>query len=508
MLRPHVRSAFVVSLAAALAVCAFAGRAASQVAPSADYGTVQTWDERLPELAAQCRQAVVVIESRSGISGSQGSGVIVDPSGKVLTAHHVVEGAESVLVKLWNGAYLPAEGYLGLNPETDWALLRVAGKELPHAPIGDYTEMRPGEKVLVISAPRGLEDTVSEGIMSAVQRLADIEIRFRRDLLKMGFSEECLLIQFSAPISPGSSGGPVFNSKGEVVGLVVLRHRADNVYFATPANQALPHMETEEIIEFDAMDLSAIGGQKIDTGRNPSSVGRLDPVSAEAHASVPGERVPVVRLDHGRFVVPESVKVYDRDTEEELRGVDRPPAAGEYRSVSGGRVYFNAADWGRRLRVVYDCRVERVAVLPPVNAGNYPELTDALSEKLGAEFTNRGYELVPEAEVEVAVHALGVRLLPDYKALGESLRPEMVRRLAAEIDARYVLLTVVAHSGRYGADVYFSALDGHTGEAAFTVRRSDGRHDTWNYLVGRRNQRRHNLHQVVERIAADFLDAD
>jgi hypothetical protein len=469
---------------------------------------LQTWDELLPELAAQCRRAVVVIESRSGISGSQGSGVIVDPSGKVLTAHHVVEGAESVLLKLWNGAYLPAEGYLGLNPETDWALLRVAGKELPHAPIGDYTEMRPGEKVLVISAPRGLEDTVSEGIMSAVRRLADIEIRFRRDLLKMGFTEECRLIQFSAPISPGSSGGPVFNSKGEVVGLVVLRHWADNVYFATPANQALPHMETEEIIEFDAMDLSDIGGQKIDTGRNPSSVGRLDPVRAEVHASVPGERMPVVRLDHGRFVVPESVKVYDRDTEEELRGVDRPPAAGEYRSVSGGRVYINAADWGRRLRMVYDYRVERVALLPPVNIGHIPEITDMVSEKICAEFASRGYELVPEAEVEAAIHALDLRLLPDRDALDESLRPEMMRRLAVETDARYILFTVVSNAGEVGVDVYFSALDGHTGEPAFTARRKEGQHETWNFLSSRGKQRRSCLHRAVERIAADFLDAD
>jgi hypothetical protein len=496
------------SLVAALAVCAFAGGAVAEVAPTRDYGTVQTWDERLPDLAAQCRRAVVVVESRSGTSGSQGSGVIVDPSGKVLTANHVVEGAESVLLKLWNGAYLPAEGYLGLNPETDWALLRVAGRELPHAPIGDYTEMRPGEKVLVISAPKGLEYTVSEGIISALRRLADIEIGYRSRLLRIGFTEECQLIQFSAPTAPGSSGGPVFNAKGEVIGLVVLRHPADNVYFATPANQALPHMATEKIIEFDAMDLSAIGGQKIDTGRNPSSVGRLDPVSAETHASVPGDRMPVVRLDHGRFVVPESVEVYDRDTGRELRGVDGPPAAGEYRSVSGGRVYFDAADWGRRLRVVYEYRVERVAMLPPVNTGHIPEITDMVSEKICAEFASRGYELVPEAEAEVAIHALGVRLLPDNKALGESLRPEMVRRLAAEIDARYILFTIVSNAGEVGVDVYFSALDGHTGEPAFTVRRKEGQHETWNFFSSRGKQRRHNLHQVVERIAADFLDAD
>jgi hypothetical protein len=491
-----------------LAVCAFAGWAVPEVTPTNDPSNVQTWDELLPELAAHCRRAAVVIESRRGIRGGQGSGVIVDPSGKVLTAHHVVEGAESVLVKLWNGGYLPAEGYLGLNPETDWALLRVRGVELPHVPIGDYTEMRPGDKVLVISAPAGLEYTVSEGIMSAVRRLGDIEIRFRRDLLKLGFSEECRLIQFSAPIAPGSSGGPVFNSKGEVVGLVVLRHRADNVYFATPANQALPHMATEKVIAFDAMDLSAIGGQKIDTGRNPSSVGRVEPVRAEAHASVPAKQVSVVRLDHGRFVVPDSVKVYDRDTGEELRGVDRAPAVGQFRSVSGGRVYFNEADRGRRLRVVYDYRVERVAVLPPVNVGDIREFTEMLAEKLHTEFTSRGYELVPDAEVEAAIYALDVRLLPDRNALDESLRPEMVRRLAAEIDARYILFTVVTNAESYGADVYFCALDGHTGEAAFTVRRAEGLHEARKLFSSRGKQRRNNLHRVVERIVADFLDAD
>ncbi|MBN1460433.1 MAG: trypsin-like peptidase domain-containing protein, partial [Armatimonadetes bacterium] len=388
----------------------------------------------------------------------------------------------------------------------DWALLRIPGRDLPHATIADYTELRPGDKLVVVSSPSGLENTVSEGIVSGLRRAGELSVPNWQALEELGFEQDSELIQFSAPISPGSSGGPVFNARGEVVGIVILKHHADNVYFATPAKLALEAMDREEITAFDAMDLGAIGGERIDTGRNPSSVGRGEPVRATMSATVPSKGMPLVQLEHTRFVLPESVEIEDRDTSEKLRLVDRPPAAGEFRSVSGGRLYFNETDAGRRLRVTYDYCVQRIAVLPPLDLGDRPELREVFVEALQGECVKRGFEPAPQAESEGSFYALNLPGTLDKEGLLRELEPEVIRRLAAEINARYVIATGVGDSGVGGARGFGVNFDGYTGE--LLARSQWNRKRSGPAWGDARDRREYTVRQVAGDVMTDLLDQE
>ena len=125
---------------------------------------------------------------------SLGSGVIIDRSGFILTNHHVVANAEQIQVKLPDTRSFPAE-LVGSDPRTDLALIRVSGKDLPQAELGDSDELGVGDWVLAIGNPFGLEQTVTAGIVSAKERV-------------IGAGPFDNFIQTDASINPGNSGGP------------------------------------------------------------------------------------------------------------------------------------------------------------------------------------------------------------------------------------------------------------------------------------------------------------
>ncbi|MFQ6131888.1 MAG: tetratricopeptide repeat protein [Armatimonadota bacterium] len=145
----------------------------------------------------------VVVNMGEGEEGRQGSGFIVSPDGLVVTNWHVIADAQSALVKQEHGAFFPVEGLLAWDLERDFALLKVAAKDLPTIPLGDSHALRQGDSVLVMGSPKGLENTVSQGIVSAIRELPD----GRR------------LIQTTAAVSEGSSGGPLLDMQGRVVGI-------------------------------------------------------------------------------------------------------------------------------------------------------------------------------------------------------------------------------------------------------------------------------------------------
>ena len=133
----------------------------------------------LPVLVQQCSPAVVLLKVQLHGGACQGSGVVVDPNGKVLTCHHVIDGASSALVQTWSGGYFPAEGVLGMNPSADIALIKLSAQGLPYAKLGDSDALLPGEDVFVISAPKGFAKTVSEGIVSALPLVKDLPRGYR-----------------------------------------------------------------------------------------------------------------------------------------------------------------------------------------------------------------------------------------------------------------------------------------------------------------------------------------
>jgi serine protease Do len=136
---------------------------------------------------------------------SQGSGFIVSADGIVMTNAHVVKDAKEVVVKLTDRREFVAK-VLGADPKTDIAVLKIEAKNLPVATIGKSSDLKVGEWVLAIGSPYGFENTVTAGVVSAKGRSLpdDSAVPF---------------IQTDAAVNPGNSGGPLFNSRGEVIGI-------------------------------------------------------------------------------------------------------------------------------------------------------------------------------------------------------------------------------------------------------------------------------------------------
>ena len=172
---------------------------------------------------------------QGGVKRGAGSGFIIDPKGLVLTNNHVVEGAVSIRVRLDDGRSFDAD-ILGRDPLTDLALLRLKGKldALPVAKLGDSAQMRVGDWVLAIGNPFGLASSVSVGIVSALDRN-----------IHAGPYDQFL--QTDAAINPGNSGGPLFNLKGEVIGInTAIVGGGTGIGFAVPSNVAralVPQLE-------------------------------------------------------------------------------------------------------------------------------------------------------------------------------------------------------------------------------------------------------------------------
>jgi serine protease Do len=134
-----------------------------------------------------------------------GSGFIVSPDGVILTNAHVVQGADEVTVKLADRREFRAK-VLGSDPRTDVAVLKIDAKGLPTVPLGNARSLQTGEWVLAIGSPFGLESTVTAGVVSATGR-------------SLGNDSQVQFIQTDVAVNPGNSGGPLLNTRGEVVGI-------------------------------------------------------------------------------------------------------------------------------------------------------------------------------------------------------------------------------------------------------------------------------------------------
>ena len=161
----------------------------------------------------------------------QGSGVIIDKNGLVLTNAHVVERVDNVSVTLADGNILEGQ-VLGTDAVTDLALVKIDDSNSSvFAPLGNSEDLEVGDWAIALGTPYGLEKTVTLGIVSSLHR----------DINSLGFSDKRLdLIQTDAAINPGNSGGPLINSKGEVIGINTLVRSGPGagLGFAIPINLA------------------------------------------------------------------------------------------------------------------------------------------------------------------------------------------------------------------------------------------------------------------------------
>jgi len=169
-------------------------------------------------------------------STHSGTGFIVHPNGIIATAGHVTENAIFINLTFKNGAISDEAKLIAItqNKEIDLALLRIDIKNLPHVIFGNSDYVRAGEEITVIGNPRRLQNTITNGLISQLRQV-------RKGIIWQ---------QISAPISPSSSGSPVFNNKGFVIGVALSSLRGEdnqNLNFAIPSNYLMQLMYENNI---------------------------------------------------------------------------------------------------------------------------------------------------------------------------------------------------------------------------------------------------------------------
>jgi Do/DeqQ family serine protease len=185
---------------------------------------------------------------RAYTSQSLGSGFVWSSDGIIVTNNHVVEGASRITVNLQDGRQLAAK-LLGVDPDSDLAVLRVDDKKLTAAPLGISSDLMIGESVVAVGNPFGLSGTVTTGVVSALGRSVPSQDETRT------FTD---FIQTDASINPGNSGGPLLNIEGRVIGInVAIYAQAQGIGFAIPVDRAKKVIE--DLLKFGEVHSAWIG---------------------------------------------------------------------------------------------------------------------------------------------------------------------------------------------------------------------------------------------------------
>jgi serine protease Do len=214
-----------VILVVALPLC----NACAEVLPKCDEPIADIYERISPAVVTITGQSVNPYRREDRVSHTVGSGFIVDSRGLVLTNAHVAFGRQSLRITLDDGAIVPGR-LLGADPIFDIAVVEIPKPEkgaLPTVPTGDSDKIRVGEDVIAVGNPMGLDQTITRGIVSGMNRILPGT--------SMLFVEP--MIQTDTPINPGNSGGPLFNRCGEVIGITTaIAEDAQNIGFAIPIN--------------------------------------------------------------------------------------------------------------------------------------------------------------------------------------------------------------------------------------------------------------------------------
>jgi serine protease Do len=215
-------------------------------------------------------------QPRQRVERGSGSGFIINSSGQIWTNSHVVDGADRVTVTLKDGRTFDGK-VLGEDPVTDVAAIKIDANNLPTLSVGNSDVLQPGEAVVAIGNPLGLNNTVTSGIISATGRSGN----------DIGASDKRVdYIQTDAAINPGNSGGPLLNSRGQVIAMnTAIIRGAQGLGFAIPINTV--QKIAQELIANGKVDHPYLGVQMV----------TLTPENKERIKNIAGDRLNLTADD-------------------------------------------------------------------------------------------------------------------------------------------------------------------------------------------------------------------
>jgi serine protease Do len=197
------------------------------------------------EIAARAMPAVVVIRSPQSL----GTGFVVRKDGWIATNYHVIASAKELSITVPGRGDFLVRDVLVADPDHDLAIVRIDAEGLPTLPLGDFQAVRPGDALIAIGHPLGFEGTVSNGLVSAVRHIND----------------SLTILQISAPIAPGSSGGPLIDAQGRVIGVATAMIRnGQNLNLGIPVTYLKEALNNTAPVPFAAF------AQAIEAARPPA----------------------------------------------------------------------------------------------------------------------------------------------------------------------------------------------------------------------------------------------
>lgn len=267
---------------------------------SSDARLLDAYSEAVSSTVSNASAAVVHLEVRTrsagtaGEQGGSGSGFFLSPDGYALTNSHVVHDASELFVHLADGRRLRAD-LVGEDPHTDLAVVRVSGGPLPFLPLADSDRVRPGQIAIALGSPMGFQQTVTAGIVSGLGR--SLRAQSGRTIDN--------IIQTDAALNPGNSGGPLLNTRGEVIGVnTAIIRPAQGICFAIASN--LARWVAGWLIKDGRIRRSylGVGGQTVPLLRAVARTYHIDQATGVmAHQIAPGSPASVAGLKDGDIII-------------------------------------------------------------------------------------------------------------------------------------------------------------------------------------------------------------
>lgn len=287
---------------------------------SDDFELLDAYSRAVVQTLERTRGGVVSLRVRSRrgsrVAEGAGSGFLITPDGYLLTNNHVVDGGDAITVTLDDGSEHAAQR-VGGDVDTDLALLRIGGPTpLPHLELGESKHLRVGQVVIAIGNPQGLSHTVTTGVVSALGR----SLRARNGRLIEG------VIQTDASLNPGNSGGPLLDTRAQVVGVnTAIIAGAQSLCFSVPSDTA--RWVVSELLRHGQVRRAWLGvvAQTVVLPRRSMLHHRLEAAGAASVDEVlpggPADRAGVKPGD--RIVTVDGVPIKDVDTLYRVLGGER-----------------------------------------------------------------------------------------------------------------------------------------------------------------------------------------